>query len=290
MSNQPEKSVEESSSKLQSGLKKLSQWEGEMNQLEINLDIHRIKTTQPLYSKRREILKEIDKFWYIVLAENDDFTDYISPDDLKYLEYIDDLYINYPIANDSIKSRDISKTGGISNVKDFDLTIGFNENPYIAKQSITKKFYFVIGDDGNPSIRSESVSIQWPKELEKFNPQLIKEESKGKNMTSEQKKNYRIGMKSFFSFFSWTGLKPGKEFRNGEDMAWSIAFDLFVNAVKFYVVALSNSNDQDDDDDEEDSSEGEELDLSDLEPTENNDKRTLQEVEETKDNKKQKKS
>ncbi|KAI5957120.1 hypothetical protein KGF54_000048 [Candida jiufengensis] len=263
--------LEESSKKLQVGLEKLASWEGEMHKAEIESDIIRIKKAQPLYYKRREILKEIEKFWYIILAENDDFVDYISPDDLKYLEYIDDVYVNYPIVDET-------KTDKL-NPRNFNITIGFGENPYLPKQSITKEFKIVIDENGEESLKSTPVSIQWPQELKKINPQLLKENSKGKQMSSEDKKKYRLGMKSIFSWFSWTGSKPGKEFRNGEDLANLIANDLFVNALKYYTIALSLSDDQEDD--EEDTSEGEELDLSDLEDLENgNNKRSLEEVKE----------
>ena len=80
-----------------------------------------------MYAKRRSILKEIPKFWYIVLAENDDFADYISPDDLKYLEYIDDIYVYYPIVDDEA-----------GHFKDFNITVTFGKNPYIPEQEITK--------------------------------------------------------------------------------------------------------------------------------------------------------
>ena len=56
--------------------------------------------------------------------------------------------------------------------------------------------------------------------------------------------------------------KPGKEFRNGEDLATLLSEDLYLNALKYYIIALSPDED-DDANDEEDTTEGEELDLSD---------------------------
>ena len=78
-------------------------------------------------------------------------------------------------------------------------------------------------------------------------------------MSGKDKMNYRLGMKSFFSWFRWTGKKPGKEFRNGDDVA-NLLVDLFLNGVKFYILGL---NESEGDDEELDSSEGEELDISD---------------------------
>lgn len=256
--------------RLQLSLDKLGDWEKEMSQVEREAVIYRIKKTQPMYAKRRSILKEIPKFWYIVLAENDDFADYISPDDLKYLEYIDDIYVYYPIVDDEA-----------DHFKDFNITVTFGKNPYIPEQEITKKFKIVIQEDGDERIVSESVEVKWPHELSKINPSVIKEKYKGKDkkdMSAKDKKNYRLGMKSFFSWFNWTGEKPGKEFRNGEDLATLLSEDLYLNALKYYIIALSPDED-DDANDEEDTTEGEELDLSDddVEEPELPNKRTLEE-------------
>lgn len=258
--------------RLQLSLDKLGDWEKEMSQVEREAVIYRIKKTQPMYAKRRSILKEIPKFWYIVLAENDDFADYISPDDLKYLEYIDDIYVYYPIVDDEA-----------DHFKDFNITVTFGKNPYIPEQEITKKFKIVIQEDGDERIVSESVEVKWPHELSKINPSVIKEKYKGKDkkdMSAKDKKNYRLGMKSFFSWFNWTGEKPGKEFRNGEDLATLLSEDLYLNALKYYIIALSPDED-DDANDEEDTTEGEELDLSDddVEEPELPKKRTLEEEE-----------
>lgn len=258
--------------RLQLSLDKLGDWEKEMSQVEREAEIYRIKKTQPMYAKRRSILKEIPKFWYIVLAENDDFADYISPDDLKYLEYIDDIYVYYPIVDDEA-----------GHFKDFNITVTFGKNPYIPEQEITKKFKIVIQEDGDERIVSESVEVKWPHELSKINPSIIKEKYKGKDkkdISAKDKKNYRLGMKSFFSWFNWTGEKPGKEFRNGEDLATLLSEDLYLNALKYYIIALSPDED-DDANDEEDTTEGEELDLSDddVEEPELPKKRTLEEEE-----------
>ncbi|KGQ82579.1 hypothetical protein MEW_05885 [Candida albicans P60002] len=269
--------------RLQLSLDKLGDWEKEMSQVEREAEIYRIKKTQPMYAKRRSILKEIPKFWYIVLAENDDFADYISPDDLKYLEYIDDIYVYYPIVDDEA-----------GHFKDFNITVTFGKNPYIPEQEITKKFKIVIREDGDERIVSESVEVKWPHELSKINPSVIKEKYKGKDkkdMSAKDKKNYRLGMKSFFSWFNWTGEKPGKEFRNGEDLATLLSEDLYLNALKYYIIALSPDED-DDANDEEDTTEGEELDLSDddVEEPELPNKRTLEEEEEEKNEHATKKS
>ena len=221
--------------RLQLSLDKLGDWEKEMSQVEREALIYRIKKT-------------------------------------KYLEYIDDIYVYYPIVDDEA-----------GHFKDFNITVTFGKNPYIPEQEITKKFKIVIQEDGDERIVSESVEVKWPHELSKINPSVIKEKYKGKDkkdMSAKDKKNYRLGMKSFFSWFNWTGEKPGKEFRNGEDLATLLSEDLYLNALKYYIIALSPDED-DDANDEEDTTEGEELDLSDddVEESELPKKRTLEEEE-----------
>ncbi|KAK6205117.1 uncharacterized protein RJT21DRAFT_117590 [Scheffersomyces amazonensis] len=244
-------SEEDKSRSLQRSLDELAQWEKEMSEIDKDIEIYRIKKTQAIYSKRRDILNSIPKFWYIVLAENDDFADYIYVDDLKYLEFIDDIYIDYPIISPST-------------YKDFTITIKFSEkNDLIAGQTITKSFKTII-EDGEERLISEPVEFEWPTDSNLINPQVIKQKNKGnKNWSTQDKKSYRLSMKSFFAWFGWTGKKPGKEFKNGEDLTRLIVDDLYLNALKYYILALPNGDDdEDDEEDEDDSSEGEELDLS----------------------------
>ncbi|EGW34084.1 uncharacterized protein SPAPADRAFT_59507, partial [Spathaspora passalidarum NRRL Y-27907] len=204
MTSREELSNEELSAKLT----ELSEWENQMSHTEKQLEITRLKKVHPLYEKRREILKSIPKFWYIVLAEGDEFVEYVNLDDLKYIEFIDDIYVYYPIAD-----TDVSE----DNFKDFSITISFAESELIPKQTVTKHFKTIFGEEGE-KITSEPVDIIWPTDIEDLNPRAIKQKNKGKQLSTEDKKNYRAGMRSFFAWFQWTGEKPGKEFRNGEDL------------------------------------------------------------------------
>ncbi|EGV63580.1 hypothetical protein CANTEDRAFT_114508 [Yamadazyma tenuis ATCC 10573] len=224
-----------------------------MDQAEREAEIYRIKKTQGIFRDRRHILVNIPNFWYIILAENDDFSDYISVEDLKYLEYIADIYVHYKVTDGD---------ADLKNPKDFSISITFkSDKELVPNQTVTKHFEVEV-EDGEEKITSEPVEVQWPQELGTINPHLIKQR-KGKDMSKEDKKNYRLGMKSFFSWFSWTGKKPGKEFRDGEDLTRLITDDLFPYAVKYYTEALPGA-----DNDDADTSDPEELDLEDDEEEE----------------------
>lgn len=243
-------STDKDAEKLEESLVALAECEQLMDKAEKDAEIYRIKHTQSIYQKRRDIVLKIPQFWYIVLAENDDFAEYVSAEDLKYLEVINDIYVHHKVADlDDPKDRTT-----------FSITITFkddvNEKALVPSQTITKTFTTAV-EDGEEKLFSEPVGVQWPKELESINPAALKESKK--ELSGEDKKQYRVGMKSFFAWFAWTGRKPGKEFRNGEDLARLITEDLFPYAVKYYTEALPGGEDES----EIDSSEGEELDISD---------------------------
>ncbi|CAN3374116.1 hypothetical protein DIURU_000947 [Diutina rugosa] len=223
---------------LQKQFEKLAECETAMAKVDKEVEQFRIDKSAALFNQRRDIVREMPKFWYIALAEHEDFVDLIAMEDLKFLEDVKDIYVDY------------------QDVDHFTITFEF-DGELVPKQTVTKKFT-VTTEDGEDKITSEAVAIEWPEELKEINPKLIKE-AKGADLSKEDKANYRTGMRSLFAWFDWTGEKPGKEFREGDELARVLANDIYVNAVKYYTVAL-----QDDGEDVEvDSSEGEELDLED---------------------------
>lgn len=235
-------------------LARLADSEQEMGEAEKDAEIYRIKKTQSLFEKRRSITLEIPHFWYIVLAENDDFAEYIRTEDLKYLDFVSDIYVDYAVAHTDVEA--------LSNYRNFSISITFkDEGSTVPSQTVTKPFTIAI-EDGEEVLRSEAVAVQWPLELGDICPETIrKQRNKSEPYGADEKKRYRQGMKSLFAWFEWTGEKPGKEFKAGEDLARLILDDLFPNAVRYYAEAVKNDEESD-----VDSSEGEELDLSDDEP------------------------
>ncbi|KAJ9103554.1 hypothetical protein QFC19_004322 [Naganishia cerealis] len=239
---------------LERALTSLAECEQEMDVAERDAEIYRIKNTQKIYTKRSEIIKKIPNFWYIVLAENEDFAEYIRIEDLKYLEALSNIHVEYDI--NGAKPRN------------FTLTITFEtENQDTIKNQTIQKHFEILNEDGEEKLVSEAVEVEWPASLDSINPHKIKT-AHGANMSLDQKKLYRQGMKSFFAFFAWTGKKPGKEFRNGEELARLIVDDVYPYAVKYYTEALRG------DDDDEFTSEGEELDISDSDSDEPSKKKT----------------
>ncbi|KAH3684019.1 hypothetical protein WICPIJ_004991 [Wickerhamomyces pijperi] len=223
--------------------------------------IERRAALQKVFKKRSDYIQKIDRFWHIVFSQHPEFAEFVNADDFKYLELIRDVYIKW----DAAESSDYSVDPG-----SFSITFKFNrsEDGDFEQQDITKSFS-VEKIDGSVTKRyddedeieeseklvSSNCAIQWPKTYDGINPSLIKDKK-----TTQGKKNYRTGMKSFFGWFRWTGRKPGKEFPNGDDFAKLLSDDIFPNAVKYYTEAQRDGLDE-----EIDSDASEPLDLSDAE-------------------------
>lgn len=240
----------------------LANCELDMEKADKEVEIYRIKKTKPVYEKRRELFLGLPNLWYIVLAQHEDFQEYLQNEDTKYLEFITEIFVNWMDQKEN--SEDIAE-----DPRCYSITFQFKSpNGEIEEQKITKYFKHVVDPEtGEEKLISEKVDIKWPKEFDDINPTLIKlktKENEGK-MSNDEKKKYRTGMKSFFAFFDWTGKKPGKEYRNGEELATLIAEDIYPFATKYYTEAMASMDDEDDDESSD------ELDLSGEEEVEDDD-------------------
>ncbi|CDO92792.1 unnamed protein product [Kluyveromyces dobzhanskii CBS 2104] len=209
----------------------------------------------PVFKKRDELLKKIPFFWNIVLTQHSDFANYVRASDFKYFEAVKSIVVEPLALKDDTASP-----------RDFQVTIEFDDiEGDLSAQTITKVFKIendvskisvknnrTLEDDELDSelgfLTSEPVSLEWPNCYEKINPDLISDKS-----TLEGKKNYRTGMKTFFAWFRWTGLRPGKEFPNGDSLANLFNEELYPYCVKYYTEAQRDVMDESDTDSEDDS-------------------------------------
>jgi hypothetical protein len=248
---------------------KLQQIESEIQRADAKVEQFKNNLFTPIYHRRRKYLENIPKFWYVVFAQHEDFQEYVTVEDMKYIELITDLYVEFwdktnIEENDEITKESLPKKG-------FTISISFKSSDsgkdnLIKDQTVTKSFEWIIDpESGSRQLQSTPVNFEWPNELKKIDPVFIKAHAKNesRSLTSDEKKKYRQGMRSFFSFWQWTGLKPGKEYRNGEDLATLIAEDIFPAALDYYVLAVPGFSGNADNDNDEDEESGEELDLSD---------------------------
>ncbi|KAG7831044.1 hypothetical protein KL920_001635 [Ogataea angusta] len=151
-----------------------------MDEVEKEVERFRFTKTKPVYEKRRDLFVHIPSFWYIVLAEHEDFQEYVQTDDMKYLEFIKEIYVEYLLDDDPMK---------------FSITFGF-EAPEgkIETQTVTKRFEKIHDvETGEEKLVSEAVDIIWPAELASVNPHLIR--ARGE-MTPADKKKYHTARTS----------------------------------------------------------------------------------------------
>ncbi|SMN19750.1 similar to Saccharomyces cerevisiae YNL246W VPS75 NAP family histone chaperone [Maudiozyma saulgeensis] len=242
MSDQDNKEISETFLELAKNEFKIESIDKEVEQF-------KIRKMESAYNERDTLIEKIPSFWKIVLSQHLDFANYIRASDFKYIDAIEKITVKY--------ASDIEKIGS------FSITFHFNEiKDDLPEQIITKKFKLVKigpkqrsdeeGEDDNTKetelddiesderLISEVCDIEWPKEYNSINPDLIEDKK-----SPEGKKNYRQGMKSFFGWFRWTGLKPGKEFPHGDSLATLLSEDLYPYCVKYYTEAQRDFADED---------------------------------------------
>ncbi|CCD25715.1 Vps75p NDAI_0F03970 [Naumovozyma dairenensis CBS 421] len=243
----------------------LAECEVEIEELEKDVELYRLKKMVPFYKQRDSYINDIPGFWRVVLSQHSDFANYIRASDFKYIDQIEKIQLEWLILKDENES----------NVRDFSVTFYFNgiEDDF-EEQIVTKTFKIVksdtindnkstkksnvnedISEDENEEeiediLTSEPVDIKWPASYDSINPSVIVDKR-----SPEGKKKYRQGMKSFFGWFKWTGKKPGKEFPHGDDLAVLISEDLYPYCVKYYTEAQRDLEDENNDSDEDSSEE-----------------------------------
>lgn len=254
-------SVVEMADELDTALEQLQGLEVEIQDADAAVEQYKAELFAPIYDKRRKLMMKVPKFWYIVLAQHEDFQEFIRVEDMPYLENIKDIYVKDWVKSDEkaeIRGEmvDVKKRG-------FTLTIEFEQAKDLAAQSVTKNFEWELQEDGSKKLVSQAAEVEWPSSLDNINPQKIKDNAKAQSrpISPAEKKSYRLGMRSFWAFFAWTGKKEGKEFRNGEELALCISEDIFPAALDYYVLAMPGLNEENGEDEEVET--GEELDLSD---------------------------
>lgn len=255
----------------------LAECEDEMALAENEAELYKIKLMAPVFDKRDKLIEKIPFFWNIALTQHSDFSNYVRASDFKYIEAIKKIVVK-PLALEDEECT----------ARDFQITIEFNEIKGDLKAQHVSKVFKIEKDVSKILIKknrtaeddeldadlgfltSEPVNIDWPKSYDNINPELISDKS-----TPEGKKNYRTGMKTFFAWFKWTGLKPGKEFPNGDALANLFNEELYPYCVKYYTEAQRDVMDESDGDSEDDSDAPLDLDLEEVNDEEGSDSKHL---------------
>ncbi|SCU95563.1 LAMI_0F02894g1_1 [Lachancea mirantina] len=231
-------------------LNKLAELEEELEVVDKDVELFKLKKVQPIFKRRDKLLEDVPEFWKVVLSQHGDFGNYVRAGDLKYIDAIRKIDL-VPLCLDdsSCDPRDFRITFYFDGIDgDFEgqevskvFKVCYDKSKVKFSREEDEDDY----DEDLGFLTSEAVNIKWPKSYDWINPLKIEDKS-----SSEGKRNYRIGMKSFFAWFKWTGLKPRKEFPDGGGLASLLSEDIYPHCIKYYAEAQRDLVDETGDDEE----------------------------------------
>ncbi|XBW37311.1 hypothetical protein QEN19_002893 [Hanseniaspora menglaensis] len=232
--------LSEENLKLSKALRDLSDIEGKLEKIDDQVNQYRISITAPVFEERYNVISNIPNFWKTVLETHSEFSDFIPVSDFKYLELIKNIKVN------TISNSDFSITFEFDQLqkanfpkqkitKIFKLSKDINDLKYTSK--LTDEQLMDMQEFG--FLTSEPVDIVWPSDYDSINPKKISSKT-----DPNFKQNYRAGMKTFFSWLNWTGLKHGKEFPNGDGLANLFMEDIYPHCLKHYIESKRDFEDE----------------------------------------------
>jgi template-activating factor I len=228
---------------------KLAKVQRDLGRLELAMDrLNQAKIT-PIYEKRREITKSIEKFWPVALMNHSHFGIYAQHNaDQDALSYLEDLWV----ARDPVEPRC------------YTIEFYFKENPYFTNTVLKKEFKYNAppsAADEKPDedgITESMLDFSWERDVE---AQTFKIEWKDAEHTltklhpsqtgEDDDEDSIMDMGSFFNFF--------EKAEDQLDIGITIANEVFPDAIEFFLGEAGGDEDLDSDDEDDD--EAEEIDL-----------------------------
>ncbi|GMM40467.1 hypothetical protein DAHU10_013680 [Hanseniaspora uvarum] len=224
---------------LSKALRDLSDIEEKLEKIDEKVNEYRINITEPVYDERYEVISRIPNFWKTVLQEHSDFADFIPVSDFKFIDLIRNIKLTMLNTTDYSLKFEFADSEGFPEqtiVKTFTICKDITKLKYTSK--LTDEELLDMSEFG--FLTSEPVDITWPEEYDAINPIKLSTNTKD----ADFKKNYRQGMKTFFAWFGWTGLKHGKEFPNGDGLANLFMEDIYPHCLKHYIEAKRDIEDE----------------------------------------------
>ncbi|KAF9023438.1 hypothetical protein BDZ89DRAFT_1102710 [Hymenopellis radicata] len=221
--------------------KKLNEVQRDAQRVELYLDLHSHKLLEPVYAKRREIVKGIDKFWPVALMNHPTFAIQVQHNsDQLALSYLEDLWL----------VRDPKEP------RCYTIEFHFKENPHFTNKVLTKEYKYVdergvseimLDFSWERDVEPSATKIDWKdpaKALTKLYPREMGE--------GDDEEPAEPG--SFFNLFE---IKD-----DPYDIGLSIATEIFPEAIEFFLGhGQDDGMDSDIDSDEDEDDDAEEIDL-----------------------------
>ncbi|KAI0029143.1 hypothetical protein K488DRAFT_89013 [Vararia minispora EC-137] len=231
-------------------VKILNELQKDVQRVELILERRAQEALTPVYEKRREALKKIDKFWPVALTRNSIIAFSAQHDaDRLALSYLEDVWV--------VRDKREPKV--------FTLEFTFKENPFFSDTVLKKEYRFVPppGEDAPDAdgITQAMLDFSWERDVI---PQKtsISWKDDSKNLTKlyplvvdAEDPDDAADPGSFFNFF-----EAEKDYN---DLGVTIANEIFPDAIQYFTGDMGDDDDEEDDeeDEEDDDEEEEEIDL-----------------------------
>ncbi|KAJ7770843.1 hypothetical protein DFH07DRAFT_805457 [Mycena maculata] len=230
--------------------KNLASAQRDLGRVELAMDRLTQSKVTPAYQKRREVVKNIGKFWPVALMNHSHFAFFAqhSADQLA-LSYLEDLWI----ARDPVEPRC------------YTIEFYFKENPFFTNTVLKKEYKYSAPDnvaDDKPDengitdtmldfswerdVSAQATTIDW-KEPEKALTKLYPRDAE-----DGDDDDVAVEVGSFFNFFE-TASDPA-------ELGITIANEVFPEAIEYFL-GQAGGDEEMDSDDEDDDDEEEEIDL-----------------------------
>ncbi|OCB91174.1 hypothetical protein A7U60_g1582 [Sanghuangporus baumii] len=234
--------------------KKLEDISADVLRAELITELGSVKRMEPIYEKRREIVKAIPKFWAVALVNHPEFAPHVQhPDDQKAIATLEDLWV----------IRDPAEP------RAFSIEFYFGENPYFSNKVLKKVYKYTpppAAKDEKPDddgITPSMLDFDWTRDIE---PQktLINWKSNVVNLTKLQPRVVDddgdvADAGSFFNYF--------EREEDPLDIGLLITQSIYPEAINLFTGKYErNLLDEYSEEDEEDEDEAEEIDLEKPEP------------------------
>lgn len=232
--------------------KKLAAAQKDIQRVELVLERHAQERLQPVFEKRREVVKSIPKFWPVALMNNSLFAFHAQHSaDQSALMYLEDVWM----ARDTAEPRC------------FTLEFHFKENPYFSDKVLKKEFKHVPppaeGDDKPDAdgvtnsmldfswerdTKASATKINW-KDEDKALTKLYPRETEG---AGDDEEDEPVESGSFFNFF--------EQEKDPYEIGVTIANEIFPEAIDYFL-GQAGGEEIDSDSDSDDDEDAEEIDL-----------------------------
>ncbi|GME65837.1 Nucleosome assembly protein (NAP) [Neofusicoccum parvum] len=197
----------------------LIQLEQEFEDADLQIIRQQYKITQPLYSKRQDLVAKLPNFWALVLEQ-------VPPEVDQFIQPSDSHIFAECLQSIEVTRFEIDDPAG--SPRSFAVKFGFGKNEYFDNEVLEKKFWYRRSLDGWSGLVSEPVKINWKKgkdttdgltdaavELFEARQKLSAQDLKTKFKKLPEYKNVikkmelsEEGTQSFFSWFGFASVRP----------------------------------------------------------------------------------